>query len=214
CRCCTEPTLSKEAEIGALGPHHGNPLYQEQYYATKEPAAVAKAKRETSAVASSRVQQPCTREICAVYAIRFRSSWRSTVASTSSGCACLGSQSRVDIEQSRPVRLPVRAACKQRPLHSCGITAAIESTMSKGERWRGGRQHMAAAALNWAGRLWVLTAADVLLGLLLFVGEREYPMCHAAIVAAPVALPVLGLAVRVWLLHLVRHPPRSTVAHT
>ncbi|KAL1442369.1 hypothetical protein MTO96_030841, partial [Rhipicephalus appendiculatus] len=75
CRCCTEPTLSKEAEIGALGPHHGNPLYQEQYYAAKEPAAVAKAKRETSAVASSRVQQPCTREICAVYAIRFRSSW-------------------------------------------------------------------------------------------------------------------------------------------
>ncbi|XP_049273945.1 uncharacterized protein LOC119400145 isoform X3 [Rhipicephalus sanguineus] len=101
------------------------------------------------AVASSCVQQPTSRVISAVCAIRRWSSWRSTVASTST--ARMRSQSRVDLEQSnslsptggffalrahttectalrrtgpqrRPVRRPVRAAA-YRGIHLGGLCA-------------------------------------------------------------------------------------------
>ncbi|KAH7943037.1 hypothetical protein HPB52_004020 [Rhipicephalus sanguineus] len=72
----------------------------------------------------------------------------------------------------------------------------------------------AAAAVNWAGRLWVFAAADVLLGLLPYFGEREYPRGHVAIVAVALVVTVAGLCVRVWLVHLMLNPPVTLVPPT
>ncbi|KAH7943041.1 hypothetical protein HPB52_004024 [Rhipicephalus sanguineus] len=60
-------------------------------------------------------------------------------------------------------------------------------------------------AVRWSGRLWLLVGADVLLGLLPYFSEREYPRLHAFIVGVAFIVTVIGIAVRVWLVHLVRH---------